>query len=421
MNCPSCGNKNGLDAKFCRDCGASLSVFVVSDVGTAHDNLRRYHGLDALRGLAMLLGIVLHAALPYMPNVQEFWPIHGRSSHAISTIFEFIHVWRMPLFFILAGFFANLVISRKSWRSWWANRFLRIGLPIVIFSPLMSLTLPWIFQFGRTGEFIFFFSDDGQPFHLWFLWHLIMFAIFTVIFRLPYIWISKGLNADGMKPIGVILHKSKVIACGIIFRSRFPVAFIIICSILNMPFGGELIVNPIASGLYFVLGYSIFRNTSLLVFLKAHWGYYFLAGMVFFGLYMTINTVEPGLIKDIYKGDTEALWVKGGLLYLAYYLSKIICSVLFSYAFIGLAEKRFGSYNSRLRYISDGSYWMYLIHLPIVTLITFTMFNLHIPIELQFVIAIVVTTAICLGTYKYFVRFTPLGTLLNGEKTKTLF
>ena len=39
-----------------------------------HEAGYRYHGLDALRGIAMLLGIVLHAALPYMPDVETFGP-----------------------------------------------------------------------------------------------------------------------------------------------------------------------------------------------------------------------------------------------------------------------------------------------------------------------------------------------------------
>ena len=93
----------------------------------------RYHGLDALRGLAMLLGIGIHGAMPYIPNVEEFWPADASSS------------------------------------------------------PLMSLTLPWIFHYGKTGEFIFFYANEGQPFHLWFLWQLIIFVIFTAILRFFYL------------------------------------------------------------------------------------------------------------------------------------------------------------------------------------------------------------------------------------------
>ncbi|SVE35681.1 uncharacterized protein METZ01_LOCUS488535, partial [marine metagenome] len=54
----------------------------------------RYHGLDALRGIAMLLGIVLHAALPYIPELpRELWPTDKNSSQAIRIIYDFIHIW----------------------------------------------------------------------------------------------------------------------------------------------------------------------------------------------------------------------------------------------------------------------------------------------------------------------------------------
>ena len=66
----------------------------------------RYHGLDALRGIAMLLGIVLHAAIPYYPDL-EMWPKDRNSSEVIGLIFDFIHMWRMPVFFMLAGFFCQ--------------------------------------------------------------------------------------------------------------------------------------------------------------------------------------------------------------------------------------------------------------------------------------------------------------------------
>jgi len=420
MKCPACGNDNPADAQFCVRCGTSLSAHTGIGTKAVQDNSIRYHGLDALRGMAMLLGIVLHAALPYMPNVEAFWPADESSSHVINTIFQFIHIWRMPLFFILAGFFANLIISKKSWRSWWGNRFLRIALPIIVFFPVMSLTLPWIFKYGKTGDFIFFYSDVGQPFHLWFLWQLMIFVISTAIFRLPYllgVGVLKALNRIGLGFIGNVFGESKSVLSSILFRSRFPIVFIILCSVINLPTQGELIVNPIASGLYFVIGYSLYGNASLFTFLKAHWRRYFLAGLVAFTLYMILES--KNLVTDIYsmdmKGD-EYLKAISEPFAIIIVSVKIICGVLFSYAFIGLAEKRFGAYNPRLRFISDGAYWMYLIHLPIVTFITFFMFNFHMPIEIKFLIAIVMTSIICLGTYKYFVRSTPIGILLNGRR-----
>ena len=380
----------------------------------------RYHGLDALRGIAMLLGIVLHAALPYIPNVEAFWPADESSSHVINIIFQFIHIWRMPLFFILAGFFAKLVISRKSWRNWWGNRFLRIGLPIIVFFPLMSLTIPWIFQYGKTGKFIFFYSDEGQPFHLWFLWQLMTFVIFTAVFRFPYllgVGVVNALNRIGLGFISNVFRKSKSLLSGILFRSRFPIAFIILCFVINLPTQGELVVNPIASGLYFVIGYSLYENALLFTFLKANWRYYFIAGLVAFTLYVILES--KNLVTDIYSsniaGDEYLRAISEPFAAITVFI-KIICAVLFSYAFIGLSENRFGSFNPKLRFISDGAYWMYLIHLPIVTLITFFMFGWTIPVAYKFLLAVVVTSAICLISYRYLVRPTYIGMLLNGKR-----
>ena len=169
--CSNCRRNLSEQEKFCVSCGHKIGMPSV-----------RYHGLDALRGISMLLGVVLHAALPYIPDVEAFWPADKNSSQAIYTVFQFIHLWRMPLFFILSGFFAHLVINRKSWKNWWGNRFLRIVIPIIVFFPLMSLTIPWIFQYGRTGELVFFYSDVGQPHHLWFLWHLMIFVVLAILF-----------------------------------------------------------------------------------------------------------------------------------------------------------------------------------------------------------------------------------------------
>ena len=368
----------------------------------------------------MLLGIVIHSAMPYIPNVEEFWPADASSSELINTIFQFIHIWRMPLFFILSGFFANLIITRKSWKSWWGNRFLRIGLPLVLFSPIMALTVPWIFKYGGTGELRFFYSYEGQPFHLWFLWHLMIFAILTAIFRLPYLLGVGGLNAlsrIGLGFISNIVEQTGAVVLGILFRSRFPIVLVIVCCGINLPTFGELIVNPVAGGLYFAIGYSLYGNAQLFSILKSYWKYYFLVGIVGFTLYVILES-KSGVV-DLYSTDATGEGYLRAILepLTATVVSlKIICAILFSYAFIGLSENRFGSYNARLRFISDGAYWMYLIHLPIVTLTTFLMFDLHIPIEIKFLIAIAVTSIICLGTYKYLVRSTLIGVLLNGQR-----
>ena len=67
-------------------------------------NLRMYD-LDALRAFAMLLGIVLHAAFPFLP-----WRSSGDPDRPIfDLLILFIHGFRMPLFFLLSGFFTAML------------------------------------------------------------------------------------------------------------------------------------------------------------------------------------------------------------------------------------------------------------------------------------------------------------------------
>ena len=62
----------------------------------------------------MLMGIVVHATLPYFSRIAEieyFWPADDDQSILLFVVFDFIHAWRMPTFFLLAGFFAHLCWS----------------------------------------------------------------------------------------------------------------------------------------------------------------------------------------------------------------------------------------------------------------------------------------------------------------------
>ena len=364
----------------------------------------RFHGLDAVRGIAMLLGIVLHASLPYIEGLPKgLWPSDKNTSNIIAIIFEFIHIWRMPIFFIISGFFANLVITRKSLIIWWKNRFLRLVLPAMIFFPIMSLTIPWIFKYGYTGNINFFFSNEGQPHHLWFLYHLFIFVLFSIFIKFFGLIIYKFFKQINLIVVVDIFNTVKSFLGRHIFDSRFPVLMIFVFFIFNLFTGADLIINPLASGLYFLFGYRLYKNNLLFDFIKSNWKFYLIGGLTVTIIFFILNTQASNFAKE------DVRWIPWVIL-------KISSAVLLSFSFIGLAEQKFSNLNPIVRFISDSSYWVYLIHLPLVAFITFFMFKITIFAELKFLIAIILTSAICLVTYKYFVRSTIIGILLNGKK-----
>src|SRR5258706_2777142 len=92
---------------------------------------RRYYGLDALRGGMMLLGIVLHSATFYLAAPPPHVPIptDPHTSLVMDAIFDLIHSFRMPTFFVLAGFFTALLVEKRGVAGAYRNRLARVAAP----------------------------------------------------------------------------------------------------------------------------------------------------------------------------------------------------------------------------------------------------------------------------------------------------
>ena len=77
--------------------------------------------------------------------------------------------------------------------------------------------------------------------------------------------------------------------------------------------------------------------------------------------------------------------------------------------------------NAFVRYVADSSYWMYLIHLPVVVWLQVAVAELplHWSLKLAFICA--TTVAFSLLTYDFFVRPTFIGLVLNGRRRDRAF
>ena len=120
----------------------------------------RYHGLDFVRAIAMMLGVVLHTSMLFRDDFH--WPMIAGEyrGDAINTFaVKFIHFFRMQLFIILAGFFAELVFQRKGMDHLAQDRIKRIFVPflvgIFIFVPIIGI----LTNFNPSGAFINLFDQ----------------------------------------------------------------------------------------------------------------------------------------------------------------------------------------------------------------------------------------------------------------------
>ncbi len=89
-----------------------------------------------------------------------------------------------------------------------------------------------------------------------------------------------------------------------------------------------------------------------------------------------------------------------------------------SFASIGMFRELFHRENSRIRYLSDSSYWLYIAHMPLVIALQGLAKDWPLPSYLKFLLICGVTTAILLLSYHYLIRYSWIGRLLNGPRNR---
>src|SRR5690554_2402973 len=107
---------------------------------TTASPVERIHALDLVRSLALLLGIVFHAALSLLPGYEAWLVMDQARSWPVAWLAFALHSFRMTTFFLLAGYFGRMLRERRGTRGFVGNRAKRILAPLLVFwLPVMIL------------------------------------------------------------------------------------------------------------------------------------------------------------------------------------------------------------------------------------------------------------------------------------------
>lgn len=391
-----------------------------TDAGVASDRL---HGLDGVRAFALLLGVVLHSTLAYVMQPGQWGIGAARPDLALWAFVHYVHDFRMQLFFVLAGFFGALVVARRGVRVYLRDRAVRIGLVfVVLLYPLkLLISVPWIAGGLKTGWLqlptetarlplvmlaIGGFREETwpaiSPGHLWFLYYL--FLVTTLFLgarwvatqvaagpgRGPSLWLER-LLAHPLGPIALALP-------------MIPLLGLTTGAVLASPDRGFVpdAIALIVYGLCFSLGWWLHGHRALLNAF-ARWWLPWLASS------LAVGALAFGIeIQHQLGGLTP------GLHWLAAAANALTLS-LASLGWIGFFVDNFSAPSPVVRYLADASYWVYLIHLPIVVAVQVWVSDWGI-LPAQLLVINAVTFAVSLASYHWLIRDTPLGAWLNGRR-----
>jgi peptidoglycan/LPS O-acetylase OafA/YrhL len=89
-----------------------------------------------------------------------------------------------------------------------------------------------------------------------------------------------------------------------------------------------------------------------------------------------------------------------------------------TFAMIGLALRFLSGFSATRRYLADASYWLYLIHLPIVMALQVAVSQLDWPWPVKFGGILLVALSVMFASYQLLVRYTFIGAVLNGRRMR---
>ena len=362
----------------------------------------RFHSLDFLRALALLMGVLLHVLVLFLEPADGSEPRLGAS-----IIFIWIHTWRMPLFMLLAGFFTAFSLAKRDVGNYALNRLIRLGAPILLLWSVIPAIDEAATELFKIPELISWLLYD-VPFtlrldHLWFLYYLLLFYGVLLLLKSISPKIFSFISDYKLSLTRVLI---------------LWLPILILLSPLNKPTGGIFGDIPTTFGevnigsmlfmaSFFIIGIQIHKNSQFLETLKRF--RFWLPSLIVSSL-IPIALLGWGGFKDepfAFSGPLE-MWIVNGLAGSA--------TLLLVLSIMGFAMHQISSSGQMLRWLVKLSYPIYVFHLMFVISVSGTLMffsvNDWIVVLLGFLSGILFPVMI----YYAFISWTPLDWIFNGYK-----
>jgi glucan biosynthesis protein C len=366
----------------------------------------RYHSLDSLRAAMMFLGIYLHAVVAYSPNGGWPWR-QAEQTRLLDWSISIIHVFRMPIFYAMAGFFAALLLARYGLRRAAWNRVMRIVVPFVVG---WIIVWPLVMLFAGIGYvglertlgafasgYVFMFAG---PMHLWFLEYLIvLYVLAAIVVALVPLVLSPRARQMTLQAFRFIVQSPW--APLVLAVPSFAAQLLMPNPWIEDPPGFIPVFRIVAVyAIPFAFGWLLFLNTDLLdVLIRRAWLYAALAVAASVAYRYSYDLplsreVRFYVIRAVHAVD---MWL-------------LILGVA------GLFLRYLGGHSPYRRYLCDSSYFLYIAHMPVILAFQLLLRDVPVPPLVKIFITLVGTIALLLPVYRYAVRPTFIGAVLNGRR-----
>ncbi len=375
--------------------------------------------MDWLRVIFVCGLIMIHVAAIFDP--YPITAVKGRTSFTLVLFATFLHEWRLAILFIVSGAGSYFVLGFLTGRQFIRMRFKRIIIPLVMGTFLIVPIHLYFWQFrgnpGYNKSYLEFYSTIMRRFffegifgtmreslhwaHLWFLFYLFVSSLIA----LPlFLYLRRG-NGQRLIPIWADFFSKP----WRIFLLSLPLVLVEVTMSPIWTSARAIIIGDWATftmyTILFVYGFLIFSNDKFRETIEAHRWFALIAGIITSLAYLMIVFVlrpprhgyNPGyLLFMALRGFNVWFW----------------CVTV-----LGFASRRLRFDHKLLPYLNEAVYPVYVVHLPIATIIAYYVIRVRMPSLVQFAIIVILTIAVAMLIFEL-VRRTKVTRFLFGLKTK---
>lgn len=363
----------------------------------------REYFLDSIRAYLMLLGVPFHVSLIYS---TQRWAVNSHEASLWLTVLnDFIHSFRMQVFFVISGYFSYMLYLRYQPQRWLKVRMERVGIPMLTAIPL--ITLPQFFILknltDKVGDWSKLSRYDKYNALMWdlisHLWFLLVLLILTALGMLTFCWLRRQQSRINYQQLGWGKLALALLAYALAWCLFRRILFYYTPAVLMDGLFSIAVMQTLLFFPFFMLGALAWKHPPL----KA--------------LFVRFNPVMGfGAIAVFIAYRLNLVYSNGGgwLYELDAIISTLMGLCMLNVCF-STGHKLLNSHSSRIMYLVNASLFIYLVHHPL-TILYGIYITPHISSDtLGFFVGLLMVFGVAFILYEIHLRIPLLRFLFSGK------
>ncbi len=369
-------------------------------------NERKYF-IDWLRIGLIISVFFFHVGMIFRP---EQWHVNSTESFPfLDPIMWWLHLWRMPLLFLVSGVGTFYAIGHRTSWQYVKERFRRLYIPFTFgFFTLVPLMV-YVERIENYGSFLEYIPHmfDGGPYpvgniswhHLWFILYLFIISLLITPFLNytksgHYNMVRGRLIAIFSRKMGLNWLLPIIIISQLILRQYFPNST-------------HALYNDWAFFTYylifFISGFMLFTSDKIINALAKDRRLYLYQTLVFTILLFSLPSIfgEPSIVQDYFRGITE-----------------MVISLSCGLTAIGYFKRYFNKDHSSRKVLNEAIYPFYLLHQPALIFMGYVVLQWDISYGMQAILITLLSLVSIIGCYWFIIRKFNILRVVFGMKVK---